>query len=330
MPGGDGIEGRLPHDVRSRYVAAVRTGRGGWLGSCVVSAVCAGLVLAACSAGRPTATGDVAAAAERVGGNPFRIGRPLVIPHGGGDALFPEDTMYAYEHSVALGGEVIDADVQITADGVPIAFHDSTVQRTTNGTGNVNEMTYAELASLDAGWGFEQEGEHPFRGMGLRIPTIQSILDRFADMPVTLDLKDLRTAAVEPLCTLLRTAHRTDDVYIGVDTTEQVQLFRELCPEVNTSATDSERRAMRAAREANDETFVTHQLVSQPEFVASDGTRRITADYLSFSHAHGIAVLTWTVDDADDMADLIELGVDGIYTRRPDVLVQVLKEMGRL
>lgn len=285
------------------------------------------LLAVGCSAAQPT---NARAVTQPSGENPFRIGRPLVIPHAGGDGLFPEDTLYAYEHSMAMGGDVIDADVQVTADGVPIAFHDGTLQRTTNGTGSVNDKTYAELATLDAGWNFERDGGHPFRGDGIRIPTIRSILEAFPHTLVTLDLKDRRTAAVEPLCSLLRSANRTSDVYIGVDTTEQVELFRELCPEVHTSGTDAERRAMRAAREANDATFVTHQLISQPELVASDGAWRISADSLAFSHSKGIAVLTWVVDDVDDMTQLIELGVDGIYTRRPDLMVGLLTEMGRL
>ena len=293
-----------------------------------VSIVAASLVavLAGCATSAPTA----AKASASSTGNPFRIGRPLVIPHGGGDGLFPEDTLYAYQHSIAVGGDVIDADVQVTADGVPIAFHDATLQPVTNGTGTVEDKTYADLANLDAGWSFVKRGEHPFRGMGIRIPTIRSILEEFPHTLVTLDLKDLRTPAVEPLCTLLRTLHRTNDVYIGVDTTEQVLLFRQRCPEVRTSGTDADRKAMRTARAANDATFVTKQLVSQPEFVAADGTRGITSEYLAFSHSKNIAVLTWTVDDPADMTSLIKLGIDGIYTRRPDVMVKLLKDMGMM
>ncbi len=182
---------------------------------------------------------------------------------------------------------------------------------------------------LRGGWD-ELRSRKPFRGMGIRIPTIRSILEEFPHTLVTLDLKDLRTSAVEPLCTLLRTLNRTNDVYIGVDATEQVLLFRQRCPEVRTSGTDADRRAFRAARAANDATFVTKQLVSQPEFVAADGTRRITSDYLAFSHSKNIAVLTWTVDDPADMTSLIKLGVDGIYTRRPDVMVKLLKDMGMM
>jgi glycerophosphoryl diester phosphodiesterase len=289
------------------------------------------LLVSGCSGsnagGHPTATPPLLLPSAP-SANPFRIGRPLVIPHSGGDALFPENTLYAYEHSVALGGDVIDADVRLTADGVPIAFHDSTLERTTNGKGDVGAKSYAELATLDAGWGFTLDGNHPFRGMGMTIPTIDTLLHAFPDTLFTLDLKDLQTSAVQPLCDLLRSTGRTSDVYIGVDTSEQVELFRRSCPEVATSGTDAERKAARAARESNDTTFVSHQEVSQPEFIGSDGQVRVTAETLAFAHRNGTAVLTWVVDDPDQIKTLIAMGVDGIYTRRPDVMVDVLQQLG--
>ena len=294
--------------------------------SVLVALTCCGLILTGCAASS-VAPAKVGATPT---GNPFRIGRPLVIPHAGGDGLFPENTLYAYEHSIEMGGDVIDADVSLTADDVPIAFHDRTLERTTNGTGSVNDKPYAELATLDAAWNFERDGQYPLRGTGITIPTIESILRRFPHTLVTLDLKDLRTEAVAPLCRLLRLLDRTTDVYIGVDTNEQVMLFRGLCPEVHTSGTDAERRAMRAARDAGDTTFVTKQLVGQPAFLADDGTKRISSDFLAYSHSKGIAVLTWVVDDPKDMTDLIKMGIDGIYTRRPDVMVKLLHDMGEL
>ncbi len=267
--------------------------------------------------------------ADRQTNNPFRIGRPLVIPHAGGDALFPENTLYAYEHSIAMGGDVIDIDVSLTADGVPIAFHDSTLERTTNGIGRVQDATLADLADLDAAWNFHPEQHYPLRGQGITIPTIEAILTEFPHTLATLDLKDLRTEAVEPICSLLTALRRTNDVYVGVDTDEQVMLFRQSCPQVHTSGTTAERRATRAARGAGDSTFVSAQLVGQPAFLADDGSRRISADYLEFSHHLGTAVLTWVVDDPADMTDLIEMGIDGIYTRRPDVMIQLLRDMGK-
>ena len=258
-------------------------------------------------------------------GNPFRTGRTLVIPHGGGDGMFPEDSMIAYERSTAMGGQVIDVDVRVSGDGVLIAFHDLTLQRTTNGTGRVDETRFAELSKLDAGYNFTLAGKHPFRGKNVRIPTLESILKKFPKMLVTLDVKDERAFLAKPLCDLIARLGRSNDVYIGTDSTAQVEGFRTICPAVRTSGTDADRKAMRAARNAGDASFVTKQRVSQPEYRASDGTMRITPEYVAFAHSKGVAVLTWVVDDPADMARLVAMGVDGIYTRRPDLLVKVLK-----
>lgn len=283
--------------------------------------------------------GDVRAAAKPVTpppartaielANPFRTGQTLVIPHGGGDGLFPENTMFAYERSTAMGGQVIDVDVRVSGDGVLIAFHDVTLERTTNGTGRVDRKPYAELAKLDAGYDFTLAGKHPYRGKNLRIPTLETVLKRFPSMLVTLDVKDERESLAKPLCELITGLGRADNVYIGTDSTAQVEIFRTACPAVRTSGTMADRRAMRAARDAADTSFVTKQRVSQPEYRASDGTMRITPEYLAFAHSKGIAVLTWVVDSPNDMATLIAMGVDGIYTRRPDVLVKVLQDAQR-
>ena len=246
-------------------------------------------------------------------------GETLVIPHGGGDGLYPENTIVAWERSAGLIGTaatmVVDIDVRLAADGVPVAIHDPTVDRTTNATGLVSEMTSTQLARLDAGYRFKAKGRYPFRGKGYGIPTLVSVLKRFPGRLTTLDLKDQRTELVAPLCELLTNLGRTDTVYVGIDVDAQVLEFRKRCPSVRTSGTNDDRSRSRAAREAGDASFVSHQLVGQPEHT------RVTATSLAWSHSHGTAVLTYVVDDAATMDTLIDLGVDGIYTRRPDRLV---------
>ena len=262
--------------------------------------------------------------------NPFRIGRPLVIAHAGGDAMFPENTLVAYEQSVALGGDVIDIDVWVTRDGVPVAMHDSTVDRTTETTGKVSDMTAEQVIGLDAGHRFERDGAFPYRGQGVTVPTVESILRRFGDRLVTLDMKDRRVSSAAPVCGVIRELGLVRTVYVGIDVNEQVLAFRRACPEVFTSGTSDERQLSRAARDTGDATFRSNQLVSQPGFVGSDGVRRVTAESLAFAHRSGTAVLTWIIDDRAQMEELIDLGVDGIYTRHPDVLVDVLRSRGLL
>ena len=238
--------------------------------------------------------------------------------------------MVAWERSMANGGDVVDIDVSVSTDGVLIAFHDGTLERTTNGTGRVATKTYADLSKLDAGWKFKRNGAYPFRGKDVRIPTLESVLRRFPSSLVTLDVKEQRAEVALPICRLVEKLRRTGMVYVGSDTDEQVSAFRRNCPNLRTSGTSGERRAMRAARDAGDSTFVTEQLVSQPAYRADDGTTRITAKFLAFAHIHDIAVLTWVVDNPADLAELIDLGVDGIYTRRPALMVRLLREKGKL
>ncbi len=260
------------------------------------------------------------------GANPFRTGRTLVIPHGGGDGLFPENTMFAFDQTMAMGADVVDVDLRISADGVVIAFHDSTVDRITGATGSVKGLTAAELATLDAGWGFSPEddgGDHPYRGQGLTIPTLESILDRFPTTLLSLDLKDESLDMVQPVCDLLRDHARYDDVFVGSNSDPQIIEFRASCPGVRTSAIMNDVYASRDARAAGDTDFVPAVTVDQPPF-RIDGRELVDPESLAWAHDHGVAILTWVVNDEDDMRHLIELGVDGIYTSYPDRLLRLL------
>ena len=261
--------------------------------------------------------------------NPFRTGHTLVIPHGGGDGKYPEDTMYAYDHSMREGGEVIDIDVQQTLDGVLVAFHDDTADRTTNGTGRVASMTFADLRKLDAGWGFSKANKHPFRGKGIRVPSVKEVLQRFPERLATLDLKNLSVQVVPAVCALSNELKRNDTMYVGVDISDQVMEFRRICPLLRTSGTDAERQATREARDRGDLTFRSKQTVGQPSYLADDGTRRVTKATIDAAHARNVAILTYVVDDPTAMKELVVAGVDGIYTRKPEVLSRIVRAFKR-
>ena len=261
--------------------------------------------------------------------NPFRTGRTLVIPHGGGDGLFPENTLLAFERSMAMGADVVDVDLRLSGDGVVIAFHDPTVDRITGAKGTVRQMTYEELSQLDAGWAFAPGGasdgiaQHPFRGIGVSIPTLESILQKFPTALLSLDLKDESMAMVKPVCDLLRQYHRFNDVFVGSNSDPQILEFRKLCPDVRTSAIMTDVYASRDARARGDTHFVPAVTVDQPPFRV-DGRTIVDRASLSWSHEHGVAILTWVVNDEADMRLLVGLGVDGIYTSYPDRLLKIL------
>lgn len=294
----------------------------------VIAAVAAGAALTHLIVSRP----PVGSANGRVGidrTNPFRIGRTLVIPHGGGDGLFPEDTLLAFERTMAMGADVVDVDLNLTSDGVVIAFHDPTVDRITGTKGTVRQMTYNQISQLDAGWAFAPAGatggvaQHPFRGKGVSIPTFESILDEFPTALLSLDLKDESNAMVRPVCALLREHHRLNDVFVGSNSDSQILAFRSECPDVRTSAIMKDVYASRDAKARGDTNFVPAVTVDQPPFRV-DGHEIVDHDSLTWAHDHGVAILTWVVNDEADMRLLVKLGVDGIYTSYPDRLLKIL------
>jgi glycerophosphoryl diester phosphodiesterase len=268
-------------------------------------------------------------AARVVPANPFRSARPLVIPHGGGDGLFPENTMLAFEKTMAMGADVVDVDVSRSKDGVLIAFHDPTVTRITGQPGRVRDLTFAQLQRLDAGWAFTSAKKFPFRGKGLTIPSLEDILKRFPSALLSLDLKDESTSMNTPVCDLLTRFGRSNDVFVGSNNDAQILQFRQLCPKVRTSATMVDVYANRDARAANDPNYMPAVTVDQPPY--RSGTRTLVDEAsLTWAHAHGVAILTWVVNDPKDMEHLIDIGVDGIYTSYPDRLIALLKKRGKL
>lgn len=298
--------------------------------------VAIGLVVAVAAVGRLSDSTDHSTSADRDesqlpdGSNPFRTGRTLVIPHGGGDGLFPENTLLAFERTMAMGADVVDVDLRLSKDDVVVAFHDATVDRITGSSGSVRTMTFDQLSRLDAGWSFTPDGvdptapgAYPYRGTNVTIPTFESILEEFPTTLLSIDLKDESLDMVRPLCELLGDHRRSNDVFVGSNSDEQILEFRRACPNVRTSAIMSDVYAGRDARAANDPSFVPAVTVDQPPF-RRDGRQLVDAASLAWAHQHGIAILTWVVNDVDDMELLVDLGVDGIYTSYPDRLLTIL------
>src|SRR5688500_1274406 len=117
----------------------------------------------------------------------------LVYAHRGGAALAPENTIAAFDNGLALGADGLELDVRLSRDGVVVVHHDAMLDRTTDGHGPVAGHSLSELAAVDAGYRFQPPGaEHdrfPFRQQGIRIPTLESVLHRYPDVPLIIELK---------------------------------------------------------------------------------------------------------------------------------------------
>ena len=261
--------------------------------------------------------------------------RPLVMAHRGGAGLWPENTAHAFRQAVALGVDVLEMDVHGTADGALVVIHDATVDRTTNGTGTVKELTLAELKKLDAGYRWTADGGRtfPFRGKGITVPTLREVLDEFPTARLNIDLKQAQPTLVKSLCRTLgesgATASVQSRVTVASFNSRTLEEFRQECPAVATSASMEEVFALSSDLQAGRD-FALGQtrtrLVQVPE--SAFGRTWLTAELVSTAHRAGLEIHVWTVNEEAAMRRLVALGVDGIMTDYPDKLLTLLKAGG--
>ena len=169
--------------------------------------------------------------------------RPLVIAHQGGDGLWPSDTMFAFERAVAMGVDMLEMDLHVTSDGALVLMHDETVDRTTDGSGRLEDMTLAEVKALDAGyrWTPDDGQTYPYRGQGITVATVEELFQAFPDMPMNIEIKLVESQPVaEPFCQLIRQYNMQDKVLVASFHQDAMDEFRATCPEVSTSITQNE------------------------------------------------------------------------------------------
>src|SRR5215212_3415964 len=118
------------------------------------------------------------------------LSRPLVIAHQGGDGVGPGDTMYAFEKAVEIGADVLEMDAHITKDRQIVLMHDEEVDRTTDGTGLIEDLTLAELKELDAAyrWSNDDDKTFPYRGKGIQVPALEELFERFPQMRYVIEI----------------------------------------------------------------------------------------------------------------------------------------------
>ena len=135
----------------------------------------------------------------------FDVATPTVIGHRGSAGEAPENTLASFARGLATGAAILESDVHLTRDGVPVLLHDDVVDRTTDGRGPVAALSLAELRALDAGHRFSRDGgrTHPFRGRGLRVPTLAEALATFPDARFNLELKEGLPGLVEGCVALI-------------------------------------------------------------------------------------------------------------------------------
>lgn len=257
------------------------------------------------------------------------IERPVVIAHQGGDGLWPSSTMFAYEHAAALHPDIVlEGDVHITADGVLVLMHDETVDRTTDGTGEIEAMTLGEIKRLDAGydWSPDEGQTYPYRGMGLQVATLEEVFERFPDRRYVLEIKLTRGSITQPLCDLIRAHRLADRVLVGSFHDDRLAEFRATCPEIATSTARSETQRY----------FIMNRALATPLYSPrahafqvpeySGNLHVLTASFVRGAHSRNMDVHAWTINEVEDMQRMLDLRVDGLITDYPDRALTILSK----
>jgi glycerophosphoryl diester phosphodiesterase len=252
--------------------------------------------------------------------------KPRVIAHRGGRGLWPENTLYAFEHAAALGVDVLEMDLRRTADGEIVALHDDTVDRTTDGQGPVGTFTLAQLKQLDAGYRFTADdgASYPFRGQGISIPTLREVLEALPDARLNLEMKPGDPGMAAPLCQLIGAQRAQQRVVVAAIDQAAMDMFRAGCPEVATAATKDE--VVSFVRLSKLYVHALHRPAAHalqiPERVGD--LDLLTEGFLRDAAQFNLKVEVWTVNEPQDMQRLLAMGVDGIMTDFPDRLLKLL------
>lgn len=283
-------------------------------------------------------------------GNWYPERHVLNIAHRGGAIEFPENTLYAYKQSLFAGAHMLEMDIYQTADAELVVIHDATVDRTTNGSGNVSSFTLAELQALDAAYCYvpgvgsdcaDASGNFPLRGVAtgakapppgyraedFRIPTLRQILETFPRTLINIELKpDVQgTGTYEAaLADLLNEFERGNDVIVASFQDWNSALFKLAAPEIATSVPTGQ-VALALATGVGPLPGLTlgHAAFQVPPEL---GVPIVSQDFVDDAHAGGLAVHVWTINDCPTMLELLELGVDGIMTDAPSMLAGLLAQ----
>jgi glycerophosphoryl diester phosphodiesterase len=247
-----------------------------------------------------------------------------VFAHRGGAALRPENTLAAFDHGMSAGADGLELDVQLSRDGDVVVIHDAMVDRTTDAQGPVCSFTTAQLSRMDAGYFFDIDGTHPFRGGGCRIPIFRDVLRRYVDVPLIVELKGVSHVLAAAAVREVRAANAIGRVCFGGFDMATVRAVRACGADIVTSAAGDEiRSALRRAWFGLTTRQPGYRAFQVPERY---GTRQIaTRRFIRVANRGGIAVQVWTVNDPSSMERLLSWGVQALITDRPDLASPIVR-----
>ncbi len=226
-----------------------------------------------------------------------------VVGHRGAAGVEPENTIRGFRYAVELGVDYCECDVHLTKDNRLIVMHDETVDRTTNGTGAIRDLSFAEIRSLDA-------------GKGEQVPTLDEVLEVLRDKVIL--LIELKGAGVEE---------------------QAVQIVKEMQMDSQVMFTCFHLDRIRKVKSLDSSLKVGAIFGNPPEDASQQALdagasgigihyKNLCKEMVEDAHRHGLDVRAWNPDTVPEMQAMIELGVDGVSSNRPDLLIPLVHGSG--
>lgn len=248
---------------------------------------------------------------------------PVVIAHRGSRLLWPENTMAAFAGAIAAGARHVETDLRMSSDGALVCFHDRTVDRTTNGRGEVASLSWDEISQLDAGYRHGSADGFTFRNQAVEVPRFEELVTTFPEVGV---IAELKADGMElELWNLIETHGLHDRVIVGSFSDTRLAEFRRVSKgTVRTSTGMAETRRWLVGARSGRPPKGDAKALQVPTH--SRGIRVVDERLIAIAHQAGLDVHVWTVNRTEEMKRLLALGVDGLVTDRPDLLVDLLAE----
>lgn len=249
---------------------------------------------------------------------------PRIFGHRGAAGVAPENTLPSFAVAKTLGVSYLELDVHATRDDVVVVLHDPTLDRTTNETGPVCERTWDQVSKLDAGYRYTSDGHSfPYRGQGVRIPTLESVLQRFPACCFNVEIKQENPPIVEQVFDILHRTRTVDRTLLAAEHHAIMARIRAVGRgSVATSMSALEVADFMGRLGANN--WQGYETVARAAQVpcAFGGIDLVTRESIDALHRLGCEVHVWTINDPDEIERLLDLGVDGIISDFPGLVLQ--------
>jgi glycerophosphoryl diester phosphodiesterase len=252
----------------------------------------------------------------------------FVVAHRCGRNVYPENTLYACkELAKSEIADYFEMDFHLTKDLVPVVIHDDRVDRTTNGSGLVSDLTLAELQSLDAGYRFTMDGGEtfPYRGKGIRVETLEETFRTLTGRKLMVEVKPDSTEAADLLLALIQKYKLENRIIVGSFHQNIKDYLYQKAPQLTYFASSNEVILWTIL-----EKFGLSHLYKMPAHLLAVPKKQsileVTPEYLKSAQKQNLKVHVWTINDAETMQELIDMKVDGIMSDDPILLRKLYLE----